>query len=81
MDELNHRVKNTLATVQSIAMQTRRATETPAAFEAAFLARLDALARVHDLLSRRLGRRIAWRRWFRQTLAPHLVAEQSRSNA
>jgi two-component sensor histidine kinase len=54
LDELNHRVKNTLATVQSIAFQTGRATA-PTAFEGAFLARIDALARAHDLLTE-----VAW---------------------
>jgi PAS domain S-box-containing protein len=51
LDELNHRVKNTLASVQSIALQTGRASETAAAFESAFVSRINALARVHDLLT------------------------------
>lgn len=52
--ELNHRVKNTLATVQSIAGQSLRrlAGEEAAAARAAFEARLLALARVHDVLTR-----------------------------
>ncbi|TNC15993.1 PAS domain S-box protein [Methylobacterium terricola] len=52
--ELNHRVKNTLATVQSIAMQSLRGLDGPAAAAArsAFEARLIALARVHDVLTR-----------------------------
>ncbi len=52
--ELNHRVKNTLATVQSIAMQSLRGLDGPAAAGArtAFEARLIALARVHDVLTR-----------------------------
>jgi PAS domain S-box-containing protein len=52
--ELNHRVKNTLATVQSIAMQSLRGLDGPqaAAAKAAFEARLIALARVHDVLTR-----------------------------
>lgn len=52
--ELNHRVKNTLATVQSIAMQSLRGLEGPeaAAARAAFEARLLALARVHDVLTK-----------------------------
>ncbi len=52
--ELNHRVKNTLATVQSIANQSLRSldgAEADAA-RAAFEARLLALARVHDVLTR-----------------------------
>ncbi|WP_082502547.1 HWE histidine kinase domain-containing protein [Methylobacterium sp. Leaf100] len=52
--ELNHRVKNTLATVQSIAGQSLRRLEgeDAAAARAAFEARLLALARVHDVLTR-----------------------------
>lgn len=50
LDELNHRVKNTLATVQSIAMQTMRNAGTMEAFQDAFESRLDALAKTHNLL-------------------------------
>jgi two-component sensor histidine kinase len=51
INELNHRVKNTLATVQSIAAQTFR--HTPDANEAKrkFEARLVALGRAHNVLS------------------------------
>lgn len=52
--ELNHRVKNTLATVQSIAQQTARSTPGGAAgdgFLPVFTARLRALAQGHDLLT------------------------------
>ncbi len=51
IDELNHRVKNTLATVQSLAMQTARHAESLPDFVANFQARLMALARAHDLLT------------------------------
>lgn len=51
LDELNHRVKNTLATVQSISVQTRRTAESPAAFVAALEGRLAALSGAHDLLT------------------------------
>ena len=51
LQELNHRVKNTLATVQSIANQTLRSTKSPEAFRDAFLARLKALSATHDLLT------------------------------
>jgi PAS domain S-box-containing protein len=57
--ELNHRVKNTLAVVQALAEQTRRATDKrpPGSperrqFHADFQSRLLALARAHDLLTR-----------------------------
>ena len=51
VDELNHRVKNSLATVQAIAQQTLRTAETPAAFQRAFESRLMALSQTHDLLT------------------------------
>lgn len=51
LDELNHRVKNSLATVQSIAAQTLRNTPDPAAFRETFEARLLALSATHDLLT------------------------------
>jgi PAS domain S-box-containing protein len=56
LDELNHRVKNTLATVQSIAAQTLRTNPEPALFREAFESRLLALSKTHDLLTRN-----AWR--------------------
>ena len=51
LDELNHRVRNTLATVQSLAMQTIRHAQQPSAFDLDFIERLHALARAHDLLT------------------------------
>ncbi len=53
LDELNHRVMNTLATVQSLVIQTFRTTETREAFRDAFLGRVHALAATHNLLSQR----------------------------
>ena len=50
LNELSHRVKNTLATVQSIAMQTMQSAPTMEAFQDAFEARLDAVAKTHNLL-------------------------------
>ncbi|HEY4981489.1 MAG TPA: PAS domain S-box protein [Pseudolabrys sp.] len=48
IDELNHRVKNTLATVQSLASQTARGAPTPAAFRERFEGRLIALSKAHN---------------------------------
>jgi PAS domain S-box-containing protein len=50
--ELNHRVKNTLATVQSIASQTLRNAQTTQEANQALESRLFALSRVHDVLTR-----------------------------
>lgn len=52
LGELTHRVKNTLAVVQSLAELTLRSTPDPTAFATAFRARIGALARAHDLLTR-----------------------------
>lgn len=52
VNELNHRVKNTLATVQAIAAQTMRGSELGNETCAAFEARLLALSRTHDQLTR-----------------------------
>jgi PAS domain S-box-containing protein len=52
IDELNHRVKNTLSTVQSIVAQALRSTSDPAALRDSIESRLLALARSHDLLAR-----------------------------
>ena len=52
VNELNHRVKNTLATIQAIAAQTfHNARSLPQAQEA-FTARIMALAEAHDILTR-----------------------------
>ncbi len=51
IDELNHRVKNTLATVQSIAIQTARSHSDPASFASTFQSRILALSHTHDLLT------------------------------
>jgi two-component sensor histidine kinase len=49
LDELNHRVKNTLATVQALAIQTLKGQDIPA--RDAFIGRLFALSSQHDLLT------------------------------
>jgi PAS domain S-box-containing protein len=52
IDELNHRVKNTLATVQALAEQTMKTSPSPKIFADAFRGRIIALAQAHDLLTR-----------------------------
>ncbi|MGO4524766.1 HWE histidine kinase domain-containing protein [Microvirga sp. 2MCAF35] len=52
INELNHRVKNTLATVQSIAAHTLRNTHIPRTVHEAFLGRLISLAQSHNVLTR-----------------------------
>lgn len=52
INELNHRVKNTLATVQSVASQTLRNADSTEQAKEALEARLFALSRAHDVLTR-----------------------------
>ena len=52
LDELNHRVKNTLATVQSIAAQSLRHGSDVGSVRESFEARLIALSQAHNLLTR-----------------------------
>ena len=51
IDELNHRVKNTLAIVQSIARQSFKSSVDPETAQLAFEGRLQALSEAHDLLT------------------------------
>ncbi len=51
--ELDHRVKNTLATVQAVADQTVRASSTMGEFSEAFYGRIQAIARIHIALADR----------------------------
>ncbi|EIM29363.1 sensor histidine kinase [Microvirga lotononidis] len=52
LNELNHRVKNTLATVQSITSQTLRMAGSTKGAQEAIESRLFALSRAHDVLTR-----------------------------
>jgi PAS domain S-box-containing protein len=73
IDELNHRVKNTLATVQSLATQTARGTDSPDAFRKAFEGRLIALSLAHDQLTRRHWKSADLRDIVEGATAPHLA--------
>jgi two-component sensor histidine kinase len=52
INELNHRVKNTLATIQSMASQTLRTSPNLTEARIRFEARLMSLSKVHDVLTR-----------------------------
>ncbi|MGF9761498.1 HWE histidine kinase domain-containing protein [Microvirga sp. 0TCS3.31] len=71
INELNHRVKNTLATVQSIASQTLRNAPTVQDAKEAFEGRLMALARAHDVLTTENWEGAELRDIVAQALAPY----------
>ncbi|CAO3435702.1 sensor histidine kinase [Azospirillum endophyticum] len=78
LEELNHRVKNTLAMVQSIAKQTLRTAPSVEVFPDAFQSRLRALAQAHDLLTRRHWQGASLSEIAALTLEPHVHAGRVR---
>jgi PAS domain S-box-containing protein len=75
IDELNHRVKNTLATVQSIVIQAVRNASDPKIVRESIETRLTALSRSHDLLGREKWEGAWLRDLVREALAPFSVTE------
>jgi two-component sensor histidine kinase len=73
--ELDHRVKNTLATVQALASLTLRNSDSPEAFRKTFEARLQAMARGHSLLARGGWEAVSLGEIVREMLAPYADAD------
>jgi PAS domain S-box-containing protein len=71
LNELNHRIKNTLATVQSIAEQTLRAGDVERGTREALTERLIALSHAHDMLVAQNWAGADLRTIIEQALAPH----------
>jgi two-component sensor histidine kinase/PAS domain-containing protein len=76
--ELNHRVKNILAIVQSVARQTIRSSDSLTDFMDVFSGRLKALAIAHDILTQTRWIGIGLKELLTAVLAPHLSAEEER---
>jgi PAS domain S-box-containing protein len=74
INELNHRVKNTLATVQSMAAQTLRNEPEPAVAFEKFESRLLGLSQVHDVLTRESWHGAGLRDVAERALAPFTEA-------
>ena len=71
LNELNHRVKNTLAAVQSLAMQTLRGPKGLSEARAALDARLMALSKTHDILTQEQWERAGLREIVSEALAAY----------
>jgi PAS domain S-box-containing protein len=69
--ELSHRVKNTLAVVLSIALQTLRRSPSLDAFGETYRGRVSALSRAHSLLTRADWRGVGLKDLVYQTIAPY----------
>ena len=68
--ELDHRVKNTLAAVESIAWETARSAHNPKDFARAFSGRIRAMGMIHDALARENWVGLSLRRLVHMTLSP-----------
>lgn len=75
IDELNHRVKNTLATVQSIVTQAVRNSSDPRIVRESIETRIAALSRSHDLLGREKWEGAGLHDLVVQSLEPFTVTE------
>ncbi|WP_207539714.1 response regulator [Sabulicella rubraurantiaca] len=75
LGELNHRVKNTLATVMAIGQQTLRQSRDPERFAQSFSGRLLALSQAHSLLSEETWQGAELRDLLREQLALGAVEE------
>ena len=76
--ELNHRVKNTLATVQSIASQTLRNASTLDHASSAIESRLIALSQVHNVLTDRSWAHVALHDIVAQAVEPYRSRGENR---
>ena len=74
IDELNHRVKNTLATVQSLAWQSNRSGMSPQVAQERFQERLLALSRTHNLLNETHWEGASLRTILETELGPYMTA-------
>jgi PAS domain S-box-containing protein len=80
-DELDHRVKNTLATVQSLAAHTLCGPDVAEQPRRAFEARLLALARTHDQLTRQRWQSADFVDTVEDIVAPYRTGQSSRVRA
>ena len=79
IDELNHRVKNTLAIVQSMVSQTLRENPDPKLFKSTFTARLLALSAAHTLLTGRTWQAAELSEIVAAALAPYRQGKADRA--
>ena len=69
--ELNHRVKNALATFSAVVSQTQKGSRSVASFADALEGRIRSMANTHELLSARCWRGIPLAELVRRELAPY----------
>ncbi|HWK94639.1 MAG TPA: HWE histidine kinase domain-containing protein [Pseudolabrys sp.] len=75
--ELNHRVKNILAIVQSVALQTTRNAGSMQAFNDTFSGRIQAIAIAHDILTQTRWIGVGLMNLMEKVLAPYRAEERA----
>lgn len=79
--ELQHRTRNLMAVVQAVVMRTIRSSTSLPEFRSCVSERLDALARVQGLLSRRGSQRVAFDVLLREELSAHVELDEDGNGA
>jgi two-component system CheB/CheR fusion protein len=77
VDELNHRVKNMLSVVISLAIQTLRRAGTLEEFEGVFLGRVHALTAAYALLSRENWSRVQLKEIVAEEMRPFMASDRA----
>jgi PAS domain S-box-containing protein len=75
--ELDHRVKNVLATVSAVASRTQDASLTGADFAATLAGRIQSMAATHELLSCRQWKGVSVRELVQRELAPYVTGSNT----
>lgn len=78
--ELDHRVKNTLASLQSIAEQTLETSSSPDEFAESFRGRIRAMARIHTALAARRWEAVELSELIRLVVGPYKLHDDSISS-
>ena len=71
MAELDHRVKNTIANIQALVVQTSRSADTLSGFVAGLDGRIQSMAKAHSLLSQSRWEGVSIDRLLREELNPY----------
>jgi len=72
MAELDHRVKNTLANIEALVIQTSRSADTVSAFVEGLAARIHSMAKAHSLLSQSRWEGVSIKSLFMEELDPYI---------
>jgi PAS domain S-box-containing protein len=78
--ELDHRVKNTLATVSAVVSHTRQGSRSLANFAAALDGRIRSMATTHELLSSSRWQGVSLTELVRRELAPYAARDNAKIN-